>query len=105
MARDKTPVQDAGATDDTAAPVASGPAPDVLEDSSSASGDKTSDPVSVEPVTVSPEQLSEAIRRGIEKWCSEHFFDNPVSRATEALNYLREQGVPDLEAKILKEVF
>lgn len=104
MARKETPVEDAGATDTAAAPVASAPATDVLEDISS-DAQQTSGPVPSEPVTVSPEQLTEAIRRGIEKWCNEHFFDNPVSRATEALNYLREQGVPDLEAKILKEVF
>lgn len=105
MSKAKTPVEDAGATDTAAATAASAPAADVLEQASSDGGEPTSGPVPSEPVSISPEQLSEAIRRGIEKWCNEHFFDNPVSRATEALNYLREQGVPDLEAKILKEVF
>lgn len=98
MTKTKTPVEDAGATDDTAATLASAASAEVLEHGSSVGGEQKS-------VAVSSEQLAEAIRRGVERWCQEHFFETPVSRATEALNYLRMQAVPDLEAKILKEVF
>lgn len=48
------------------------------------------------------EELSRAEQVVVE-WCNEHFYNSPISRATEALNYLRQHAVPDLIAKI-KEI-
>lgn len=105
MTKTKTPVEDAGATDTAAATAAPADDSETMEQPSTALGYLTSGSVPVDPVTVSPEKLAEAIVRGVDMWCQEHFFGTPISRATPVLNYLRKQAVPDLKAKILKEVF
>jgi len=105
MSKTKTPVEDAGAAETTAATAASDPVVETPGDLSSASDAPTPGPVPVDPVTVSPEQLAEAISVGVQKWLAEHCFGTPISRATPALNYLRDRAAPDLTAKILKEVF
>lgn len=97
--------QDPGAPADAAAPTLPAAPVESAGDVSSASETRSSGPVPSEPVSLTPEQLQEAIERGVSKWASVHFRNSPVSRATPALNYLRQHAVPDLANVILKEIF
>lgn len=49
-----------------------------------------------------PQELSE-VEQAVWGWVNDHCFNTPISRATEALNYLRQHAVPDLLNRI-KEI-
>jgi hypothetical protein len=105
MPKDKgvSPVEDAGASATAAATAAAPEAPQDAGESSGASGIISgAEHVAEKGLAGVREELSE-LEQVVMSWCNEHFSNSPISRATEALNYLREHAVPDLLKKI-KEI-
>jgi hypothetical protein len=93
-------------TETSEAPAATAAAPDAVETPAEAS--TASDIIagayhaSEEVLAVVREDLSRA-EQVVMEWVGDHFANSPISRATEALNYLREHAVPDLLNRI-KEI-
>jgi hypothetical protein len=96
-------VEDAGASADAAAtPVAPEASADAGDDSSASGIISEAEAVAEETLAEVREELSRA-EQAVMDWVNAHFSNSPISRATEALNYLREHAVPDLLNRI-KEI-
>lgn len=95
-----SPVETTGASADAAAPVVAPEASGRPGRTSRASQViAEAEEAAVSELAEIREELSRA-EQVVMSWCNQHFSNSPVSRATEALNYLRQHAVPDLLNRI-----
>jgi hypothetical protein len=96
----KSPVEDATASAAAAATPVDSELLLTPGDDSSASGVISGAEHAVEETLAEVHTELSRAEQVVVSWCNEHFFNSPISRATEALNYLRLHAVPDLIERV-----